>query len=101
MQHHRELQFIDSKNLALLKDQAECAAVQADFVYTDLTQSNSQVLLSLQSRQVITSAEEEIKALLPCRGSKSCSVRLSASLVSSQLLILTSTAGSKKQQCSA
>ena len=47
MQHHRELQSIDSKTLALLKNQAECAAVQADFVYTDLTQSTSQVLLKL------------------------------------------------------
>lgn len=43
VQHHRELQSINSKNLALLKDQAECAAAQADFVYKDLTQSNSQV----------------------------------------------------------
>ena len=41
----------------MLKDQAECAAVQADFVYTDLTQSNSQVLLNLQSGQVIVITE--------------------------------------------
>lgn len=43
VQHHRELQSIDSKKLALLKDQAECAALQADSVYKDLAQSNSQV----------------------------------------------------------
>ena len=47
VQQRRELQSIDSKTFALLKDQAECAAVQADFLYTDLTQSNSQVVLKL------------------------------------------------------
>lgn len=42
-QHHREVQCLDSKNLILLKNQAQCAAVHADFVYTDLTQSSAQV----------------------------------------------------------
>ena len=43
VQHHRELQSLDSKNFSLLKHQAECAAMNADFVYTNLTQSNFQV----------------------------------------------------------
>ena len=43
VQHHRELHSIDSKRLNVLKDQAECASLHADFVYTNLTQSNSQV----------------------------------------------------------
>lgn len=47
VQHHRELQIIDCKRLNLLKDQAECASLHADFVYTNLTQSNSQVRLNL------------------------------------------------------
>ena len=42
-QHTKELQAIGTKDVILLQDKARCAAAQADFVYTDLTQTSSQV----------------------------------------------------------
>lgn len=43
VQHCKELQFIDSRSAVLLQEKAQCAAAHADFVYTDLTQSSTQV----------------------------------------------------------
>ena len=43
VQHCKEVQCIDSKSTVLLRDQAHCAAAHADYVYTDLTQSSTQV----------------------------------------------------------
>ncbi len=43
VQHCKELQFIDSRSAVLLQEKAHCAAAHADFVYTDLTQSSTQV----------------------------------------------------------
>lgn len=42
-QHTKELQAIDVQDVALLQNKALCAAARADLVYTDLTQSSSQV----------------------------------------------------------
>ena len=43
VQHCKELQIIDSRGAAVLQEKAHCAAAYADFVYTDLTQSSTQV----------------------------------------------------------
>ena len=43
VQHCKELRCIDNRTAVVLRDQANCAAAHADYVYKDLTQSSTQV----------------------------------------------------------